>query len=138
MQLLYCIVLVEHSMRNREKSGIRRFRQGGIQILGLHVCFKASIPRVDLSDGLLQAFLECSTNCHDFSHRLHSRTNLAVYLRREFGKIPFGYLSDDIVERRFKASGSGFRNSVGKLRKGMAEGDLSCSVGEGVSRCFRC
>ncbi len=133
MNLVDGVVLLVHSISNGEQPHIRRVAECIIQVGGFHNDFEALPARINLTDGLLQALLKCASDSHDFTDRLHRRAYFPVDLRRELGKIPFGDLRHDIIERRFEAGGRGLCYSIGELRKSVTKGNFGSSVRQRIS-----
>lgn len=123
------VVLVEHSVRNGEKSSIVVGGQGLVKIFRLPVGLEPGKSRVDLTNRLLEGLLKCSADSHDLSDRLHGGADVSLNVL-ELGEIPLGNLADDVVQRRLKARGSSLGDGVGKLREGVAE----CNLGGGVGK----
>ena len=86
-----------------------------IQILRGGVSFEALVPGINLSNGLLETLLKRPPDCHDFTDGLHGGTDLPVDLGGELGQVPFRDFGDNVVQRGFKAGGSGLRDGIWKL-----------------------
>lgn len=133
VELVDGIVLLVHGESDGKQPHVGRDRQGVVKVLGFPNNLEALPVRVDLTDSLLERFLESTSDSHDFTDRLHGRADLAVDLAGKLGQIPLGNLRDDVVERGFKASGSGLGHSVGELREGVSESDLRSGIRKRVS-----
>lgn len=138
MQLIDCVVLIEHSMCNSKKTSVSGNPECTVQILRLRIRLETRVAWVHLTDSLLQALLECTPNSHDLSHRFHCRPYFAIYVRGELREIPLRNLGHDVVQRRFEAGGGRFRNGIGELWKRPTKGNLGSSVSKRVSSGFRC
>lgn len=98
MNHVHRVVQVVHRMRNRKQPRIRRVLQCIVDVFWFHIRLKASVPWIHLSNRLLQAFLECSSDSHHFTNALHAGAHLAVDLLGELGKVPLRDLSDDVIQ----------------------------------------
>ena len=82
--------------------------------------------------GLLQRFLECPADGHDFAHRFHLRRQHRIGIGK-FLKSKARYLRDNVVDRRFKAGGRLTRDVVGQFVQGVAHGELGRDLGDGIA-----
>ena len=113
VDLVDVVLLVEHGIRNSEQTHVSWPRQRTVDVLRLDVRLKALPARINLSDGLLQTLLECTTDRHDLTDGLHCRADLAVHLGRELCEIPLRDLRDNIVEGGLEAGRGRLRDGIG-------------------------
>jgi len=85
VDLINGIVLVVHCVRNDKQAHVSRLRECAIQILRSSISLETLVPRINLSNGLLETLFECPPDGHDFTDGLHGRTDLPVDLGRELG-----------------------------------------------------
>lgn len=78
MDAINRVILVVHSMSNGKQPQIRWSRECSVEVLGLIIRFETLPARIDLTNGFLQAFFECTPDSHYFPNTLHGRTNLTV------------------------------------------------------------
>jgi hypothetical protein len=126
------VVEVEHGVGDREETLVGGDGEGLVDVLGLEVRLETGPAGVDLTNGLLEGLLEGTTDTHDLADGLHRRTDVAVDVL-ELGQVPLGDLGNEVVESGLEAGGGGLGDSVGELRKSVAESDLCGGVGERVT-----
>lgn len=130
MNLVDVVTLLVHSVRDNEETHISGLLEHTVHLLvglALDIRLEAAPPRIDLTDSLLQGFLERATDSHDLTDTLHRRTNFAPDVR-ELRKVPLRDLGDDVVEGRFEAGSGGLRDSVRERRKSVTKGNLRSGV----------
>lgn len=130
MDLVNSVVLFVHGVCDHEEAHVGRVLQHTVHLLNglaLDVSLESPPPRVDLTDSLLETLLECTSDSHDFTDTLHSRTDFSTHVS-ELGEIPLGNLRDNVVQRRFEAGSGRLRDSVRERGQSVAEGNLGSSI----------
>lgn len=130
------VIEVQHGVSDREQSSVIVVGQSGVDILGLPVGSETVVPRIDLSNGLLQGFLESSTDGHDFTDRLHGGSDGSLDVL-ELGQIPLGDLGHDVVQGRLEAGRGRLGYGVRQFRQSVTQCDLRSGVCERVAGSFR-
>ena len=104
MYLVHGIACTE-SLGDNEYTLIRRFAEGFVDVRNdkLLVLYKTMHALTYHTQALLNGFLKGTANGHDFTHRLHGRTQLLVYTM-ELTQVPARYLADYVVQCRLKES----------------------------------
>lgn len=125
------VVLVKHGLTNGQPSAVGGVLELEVEVLEL-VTLEADKPRVDLADGLLERLLKGTADSHNLTDRLHGTADIALDVL-EFGQIPSGDLGNDIIKRGLEVGGRGLGHGVGKLGQAVAQADLGCGVGQGVT-----
>ena len=87
------------SLSNGEDTEVGRVGKLLIQVikLGVVVAYEAVHSLTNHTETLLEHLLERTADRHDFTYRLHGRTNLAAYTGK-LGKVPTRNLADHIVK----------------------------------------
>lgn len=130
------VSLVVHGLTNGEPSAVGGVCELVVKVLAVLLGLKTEELRVDLSAGLLEGLLECTTDGHDLTDRLHGTADITLDVL-ELAQIPSGHLCDDVVEGRLEVGGSGLGDGVWQLRQSVSETDLRSSVGQGVTGSLR-
>ncbi len=87
------------SLGDGEDTEVGRIGKLLVQVveLGVVVAYETVHSLTDHAQTLLEHLLERAADRHDFTYRLHRRTDLAAYTGK-LGKVPTGNLADHIVE----------------------------------------
>lgn len=136
MQLFNTVVEVEHSVGNGKQTPVVILGQGSVHVLGFPVRVETEEVGVDLSNSLLQGFLERTTDGHDFTNRFHGGSDVSLDVL-ELGQIPFRDLCDDVVKGWLETSSGGLGDGVRQFGESVAKSNLSSGVSKGVSSGLR-
>jgi hypothetical protein len=90
---------------------------------------------VDRPYRLLDGLFESSADAHDFTDALHATAKKPAD-PIELLEVPTGYLDDNVVQARLKASASYFRYGVLDLVQWNAQTELSGNERKGITRGF--
>ena len=87
------------SLCNSKDAQVGRIGQSIVKVveLGVVVAYEAVHTLSYHTQTLLDHLLEGTSDGHDFTHRLHGRSNVTTNAS-ELGEVPTGYLADHVVK----------------------------------------
>ena len=124
------------SLCNGEDAEVGRISKGVLQIVELRmvVTHEAVHALSNHTQAFLNHLLERTSDRHDLTNRLHAGANLTAHTY-ELRQVPTRNLTNHIVEARSHICGR-CRTHLTNLVKGVAEGNLRCHEGEGITCCL--
>ena len=85
----------------------------------------------------LDSFFKSTTDSHHLTDRFHRRSQFFIYTV-EFTQIPTWNLTYNIIQCRFKESGSSLGYRVLQVEESVTQSQFGSNKGQRITSCFRC